>query len=157
MRTDVAATILDAAGVKHATFWASGELSVYVSDANQLFAEKRVFDSRQFRKNEAYAAWEAHHVVEAQDLQRLGVAFKLPRYDEQTCVLLPAGGHRGRINARLRALLPIGASIDESAVIEAYGDAYEMLGDYCGGGEGGITQELMAIVRATLRQSGFSV
>jgi len=37
-------------------------------------------------------------------------------------------------------------------LLNAYSDAYELIGDYCGGGERLIKHELLEIVRATFRE-----
>jgi hypothetical protein len=152
VKTDQASAVLRGAQIDHEVFWTSGELTVYISSANQLFGEKRVFDSNRFRKEfRGYEAWEAHHVVEAQDLERLGIAHKFPPYDNQTCVLLPAGGHRGRINARLRVTAPIGAKdLTTRDLLKCYADAYAVLGNYCGSPESTIVAELMSIVELYL-------
>jgi len=145
-------SLLRSCGIKHKVFWSSGNSVVYISNANQLFSEKRFFDSSVFRNTfrEEYKGWEAHHIVEDQDLIRLGIDHRFPPYEKQTCVLLPPGGHRGRINARLRTLLPIGIHIMNDDVLESYSDAYSTLGNYCGSSESAIYDELMAIVEYCL-------
>jgi hypothetical protein len=86
-------------------------------------------------------------VVGAQDLARLGIGNRFPVYKEQLTVLLPAGGHRGRINARLRVTAPIGlVKVTASVLLSAYEDAYSILGNYSGASEGAIKMELLNIV-----------
>lgn len=147
---DIAQQSLQEAGIPHDVFWAERGVTVYISAAQQLFGEYRVFKA--FRKaHPAYRGWHAHHVLEWQDVERLSCETIAPEYEQQTCVLLPVKGHLGRINSRLRTLLPIGAkSLTDEDVLEAYEDAYSILGNYCGSSERAIAEELMAIVRASL-------
>ena len=46
---------------------------IWLTSANQLIASYRVL-ARFATIDRHYAGWHAHHVVEAQDLERLGVA-----------------------------------------------------------------------------------
>jgi hypothetical protein len=75
----------------------------------------------------------------------------MPPRDRQVCVLLPERAHRGRINSRLRTVLPIDTTISVDDLIEAYDDAYWVVGDYCGGGSLLIRRELVAIVKTVLK------
>jgi len=148
--------VLRRAGIVHVVQEIIGGKGVYLSQANQLFAEYGVF--RPYRQAHAdYRAWEAHHVVELQDLARLGIAQYFPAQENQLTVLLPPGGHRGRINARLRVTAPLGLMrVTTADLMAAYRDAYGMLGNYCGatGGEAAIQRELMQIVKTYLDLPG---
>jgi hypothetical protein len=76
---------------------------------NQLIGTfKNLGQFREWDSN--YKGWHRHHVVEVDDLQRLGVAINAPPYDDQLCVLLPERAHVGRINAILRRESPPSAS-----------------------------------------------
>jgi hypothetical protein len=148
-----ATQLLAAAGVRSRKFaeWPTG--NILLTAANQLigsYAELRRFQT----SRPVYLGWQAHHIVETQDLERLGVASRFPGRDDQICVLLPERAHIGRINSILRNQNPSSMKVTASDLRRAYGDAYSMMGDYCGGGEAAIRRELMAIVEAVFRDAG---
>lgn len=127
---------------------ASGE--VFVTKGNQLIGTFRELDK--FRcANSVYHGWHRHHVVEIQDLRRLHITQDSPSVDNQLCVLLPERAHIGRINSALRTHAPMGAAITPRELLSAYREAYDLIGDYCGGGERLIKSELLGIARATFR------
>ena len=101
-----------------------------------------------------YTGWHAHHVVEARDLERLGVADKFPRYEEQLTVLLPQAAHIARANNVLRSQASMNATITMGDLLIAHAAAYALMGNYSGGGGQNIRAELMAIARAILRRAG---
>jgi len=141
------------AGVRHERYslWQPG--TVFLTGANQLIGSYS--DLRQFQQSDHnYFSWHAHHIVESQDLDRLGVSQSGPPREHQICVLLPERAHIGRINSILRAQNPIGMSATASDLRRAYRDAYALLGDYCGGGEVEIRRELIAIVEAVFKSFG---
>jgi len=147
--------VLSSAGVKFEKYPASLAGGVFLTKANQLigtYADLKRFQ----RTNPPYAGWQVHHVVEAQDLERLGVKHLAPPYEQQICVLLPERAHTGRINSVLRNQNPVGVRVKASELLRAYRDAYSLIGDYCGGGEGPIRQELVAISCAVFRAVGVS-
>lgn len=132
------------------------KLNILVTPANQLvgtYADLEKFRDKYTTKEgeKIYAGWEIHHIVEDQDLYRTGIADKLPEYRRQLCVLIPDKAHRKRINQMLRNRNPTKFSANAEELIEAYGEAYELVGDYAGGAEGGVQSELTAIVEATFR------
>lgn len=145
--------VLSLAGVLHERYarWPMG--NVRLTAANQLIG---TFDDlKRFRASDPhYLGWQAHHIVESQDLERLGVAARFPGRGQQICVLLPERAHIGRINGILRRQNPIGVQATANELRRAYGDAYAMMGDYCGGGERSIRQELVSIVGAVFRLAG---
>jgi hypothetical protein len=126
---------------------------VYCTAAGQFIASYS--DLKRFQsENRTYFGWHAHHIVESQDLQRLGVVDQSAPRNDQVCVLLPERSHIGRINSILRRQNPDGVAVTASELRGAYSLAYSTMGDYCGGGEEQIRQELLAIVGGTLRNSG---
>jgi len=140
--------ILIRGNIRHEIFWAQDDKVVFLSEGNQLFATKRTFDSASFRKaHPDYAGWEAHHILEFQDCLRLGLASRLPPYDDQICVLIPAGGHRGRINSILRRIAPPGSSVQLGELTAGYRLTYSLLGNYCGSSAEAIQFELMQILK----------
>jgi hypothetical protein len=84
-------------------------------------------------------------------LIRLGLANEFPRYEEQLCVLLPRSAHVDRINNILRNRNPTQFSATAGELLSAYREAYELVGNYSGGGESRVKSELLAIVQATFR------
>jgi hypothetical protein len=99
--------------------------------------------------------WHAHHIFENQDFGRLGVAAIFPRYEKQACVLLPPAAHTKRINSILTVHNPRNVKLVARDLLDAYKSAYDMMGDYCGGGEALIKAELLKIVNVTLSLAGF--
>ena len=148
--------ILSSAGVKFGKYAASPAAGgVFLTDGNQLigtYADLKRFQ----RSSPPYLGWEVHHIVEAQDLERLGVRQLAPPYEQQICVLLPERAHTGRINSLLRNQNPIGVRVSPAELLRAYRDAYSLIGDYCGGGERPIRKELVAIASAVFRAVGVS-
>jgi hypothetical protein len=146
--------ILNAAFVRYSLF--EGRPEIYVSEGNQLlgsYSRLKLFGAgyRTRAGQVPYRAWEAHHVVERQDLERLGIASQFPVYEEQLCVLLPREGHINRINNILRNRNPSRYSATAEELLSAYREAYRLVGNYSGGGEPLIKSELLAIVQAVLR------
>ena len=144
---------LASAGVKYQQFaaWPSG--NILLTGANQLigtYSELRRFQPA----NRDYLGWHAHHIVESQDLERLGVANRFPGRDQQLCVLLPERAHVGRVNSVLRSQNPTSIQASARDLKRAYADAYSIVGNYCGGGEAAIRQELVALVNAIFRAAG---
>ena len=129
---------------------------VMLSQANQLLGT--FADLKRFQRSaggKAYIGWQAHHIVEKQDLDRLGVGDRFPRGDDQLCVLLPERAHIGRINSILRNQAPIGVHVAPADLKAAYSTAYCLIDDYSGGGAMAIRRELMAIVNSTFKRAGF--
>jgi len=146
--------ILSAAGIQFSRFENFSE--IFCSKGNQLFGAYTALESfrnvyRTRSGQAAYAGWEVHHVVEDQDLDRLGVAQQFPVYKQQLCVILPRAAHVNRINNILRNRNPTRYSATASELLSAYSEAYQLVGDYSGGGEALIRQELLSIVRAAFR------
>ena len=145
--------ILLSAGVSFSVYtgWAAG--NVYITSANQLIGTYKNLDA--FRKLDTnYAGWQAHHVVEDDDLHRLGGSTHAPAYEDQLCVLIPERAHVGRINSILRRENPTKYRATGQELRRAYAAAYSMMGDYCGGGEAKIRQELLAVVDAEFQKLG---
>ena len=138
--------ILRVSGISLEPF--AGWPNVYISSANQLLGPYRSIKRAQLR-HRAYLGWEAHHIVEFTDLERLNVAGRFPSRDEQLCVLVPSEGHRQRINQILRSANPPGMKVNVDDLLRAYKSAYSILGNYSGGGEAAVCDELLRIARAT--------
>lgn len=153
------AQVLITAAIKHQPFVMERNgtviarlLGVVVTTANQLLGSYA--DLKRFQRADSsgeYRGWQAHHIVEEQDLGRLGIAHLFPARDDQLCVLLPERAHIGRTNSILRRQNPIGMRVTVAELKSAYRLAYSMIGNYCGGGEAPIRMELMAIVDAIFR------
>jgi hypothetical protein len=96
-------------------------------------------------------------------LDRLGISSLFPPEQDQICVLLPERAHVGRINSLLRRENPkglhhiLGVNAIAREFLEGYKSAYELMGDYCGGGERLIRQELIAIVTAIFNRGGLKL
>ena len=69
---------------------------VYITSGNQLVGTFSNLERFQ-RAEKAYFGWHKHHIVEKQDLDRLGISGLFPPEQEQICVLLPERAHVGRI------------------------------------------------------------
>ncbi len=131
----------------------SADTNILLTGGNQLVGRYSSF--KRFRKsNTAYRGWHAHHVVEDNDIHRLGLTAAFPKYEDQVCVLLPAAAHVSRVNS----VLPRVSSRDSKILAEEirgdYRITYSMIGNYCGGSEAKIQKELMSIVDATLKLAG---
>jgi hypothetical protein len=145
--------ILHVARIRHEPYRDADGYEVYITSGNQLVGTHKVLGK--FRsQNRHYQGWQSHHVLETQDLGRLHITQLAPDSDNQFCVLLPERGHIDRINSVLRRQAPIGAILPPRALLQAYKDAYDLLGDYCGGGERTIRRELVSIVEASLKLYG---
>jgi hypothetical protein len=128
-------------------------VGVFCTMSNQIVGS--FSDLKKFRDaNEDYRGWHRHHVVESRDLERLDIANRLPETDQQLCVLLPPDAHAVRINSVLQRQSPNHVFVNVNELKGAYALAYSTMGDYCGGGEEAIRQELLAIVRGTFRSVG---
>lgn len=131
-------TILSHSGIKFGLFQNFSE--IFCSKGNQLFGTYAALSSfrTSYRSGPGlppYSNWEVHHVVEDQDLARLGIAPQFPSYQQQLCVILPRAAHVARINNILRNRNPSRYSATASELLTAYKEAYELVGNYSGGGE----------------------
>lgn len=143
--------LLKLAAVKYEPFGPAAPISVHLTEGNQLIGTYDALRDFSCRCKD-YRGWQAHHVVESHDLARLHIAERLPPRSEQLCVLLPERAHIGRINSVLRRQASIGLTVvGRRELLDAYADAYALVGDYCGGGERLVHRELLGIVRATFR------
>jgi hypothetical protein len=150
---DFAEGILKEARVPYREYRCNSPLPIWLTSGNQLMSSYRVL-TRFATIDRHYAGWHAHHVVEAQDLERLAVAVTFPPYPGQLAVLLPQAAHIKRVNSVLRNQAPMSAIFPATDLLAAYAAAYALMGNYCGGGEQRIQAELMAIVRAVFRRAG---
>jgi len=150
---DFVESILKDSRVRYREYRCNSPSPIWLTSGNQLLSSYHAL-SRFARVDRHYRGWHAHHVVEAQDLERLGVSAKFPAYEEQLTVLLPQVAHIQRINSLLRNHAPRDAVLSTADLLVAYAASYALMGNYCGGGEQRIRDELMAIARATLRHAG---
>ena len=150
---DFVESILKDSRVHYLEYHCNSPSPIWLTSGNQLMSSYRAL-SRFAIVDRHYRGWHAHHVVEAQDLERLGVTGKFPAYDEQLTVLLPHAAHIQRINSVLRNQAPKYAIMPAADLLAAYAAAYLLMGNYCGGGAQRIREELLAIVRAILRYAG---
>jgi hypothetical protein len=128
-------------------------MTIWLTAGNQLISSYKAL-ARFATVDRHYSGWHAHHVVEAQDLERLGITAKFPAYPDQLTVLLPQAAHITRINSVLRNQAPKNAVMTHQHLLIAYAAAYALMGNYCGGGEQRVQAELMAIARAMFRHAG---
>ena len=150
---DFVESILKDSRVPYLEYRCNSPLPIWLTSGNQLMSSYKGL-SRFATVDSHYRGWHAHHVVEAQDLERLGVSAKFPVYEEQLTVLLPQAAHIRRVNSVLRNQAPKYAAMPISDLLAAYAGAYALMGNYCGGGEQRIQAELMAVARAILRHAG---
>ena len=150
---DFVESILKDSRVPYREYRCNSPSPIWLTSGNQLLSSYRAL-SRFATVDCHYRGWHAHHVVEAQDLERLGISAKFPAYEEQLTVLLPHAAHIQRVNSVLRNQAPKYAVMAVADLLAAYAGAYALMGNYCGGGEQRIQAELMAIARATLRRAG---
>lgn len=128
----------------------SGPLGIVLTRANQLLGSYRALGRLAGVPGmEAYRGWEAHHVVEHRDLERLGATPLFPPYAEQLCVLLPPAAHR-RINSLLQRHNPAGVRPTIAELKADYRAAYTLMDDYCGGGAVPVRDELCRLVDTML-------
>lgn len=146
-------SILKDSRVRYREYRCNSPSPIWLTSGNQLMSSHSAL-SRFATVDRHYRGWHAHHVVEAQDLERLGMAAKFPAYEHQLTVLLPQAAHIQRVNSLLRNQAPQHAVIPAAELLTAYAAAYALMGNYCGGGEQRIRAELMAMVRAILRHAG---
>lgn len=137
--------ILRTAGV---TFEAA-KFGAQLTAGNQLIGTYA--DLLRFRgADNAYRGWEVHHIFEALDIDRLGLSAFSPDYEQQICVLLPAAAHH-RVNSVLRRANPTLLTATSSELEPAYREAYQLVGNYCGSSESAISEELLSIFKAVLK------
>lgn len=143
--------VLRDAAVWHEAFHRTTD-TIWLTRANQLIS---TYDSltRFAEGDDCYRGWHAHHIVERQDLARIGALANYPIYEKQVCVLLPRSGHEKRLNSILAHHRQFIAH-SPSDLLPAYYEAYELIGDYCEGGEDTIKAELISIVKALLARAG---
>jgi len=152
---DLVESILKESRVRYREYRCNSPMPIWLTAGNQLIASYRALAL--FAKvDRHYSGWHAHHVVEAQDLERLGIAAKFPAYQDQPTVLVPQAAHILRINSVLRNHAPMYASTTHQDLLTSYAAAYALMGNYCGGGAQRIQDELMAIARAMFRYAGLT-
>jgi hypothetical protein len=151
--------ILRRANVSCAAF--KGRPNIYITKADQLLGAHNALTTFRstYRDDEdrlPYTTWEAHHIVEYQDLGRLGISSQFPERKDQLCVLLPYAAHRKRIKI-LQSRNPSSYSVTAPELMSAYREAYDLVGDYTGGGKRAIKDELLAIVDAVFRLASLTI
>ena len=144
---DFVERILKDSRVRYREYRCNSPSPIWLTSGNQLISSYNAL-SRFAIVGPHYRGWHAHHVVEAQDLERLGVAAKFPTCEEQPTVLLPQAAHI-RVNSFLYKQARRNADL-----LAGYAAAHSLMGNYCGGGAQRIREELMAIARAHFRWAG---
>jgi len=145
--------VLLIAGVSFSPYIPAKPGKVLITGANQLMSTYATLHAYQ-KSERDYKGWHAHHVLENDDLLRLGVHLSAPAYADQLCVLLPERAHVGRVNSILRRENPTRYQANRKELRKAYAEAYSMIGNYCGGGEAAIRKELMGIIDAEFQILG---
>ena len=136
--------LLAKAGIRFQKFPYGQAGGVFLTAANQLVGSHT--DLQRLRAaNRDYLQWQPQPVVDARDLEHLGAAKVWQPPEQQLCVLLPERAQ----GVLRRPSGPRPTSPDE--VRRVYADGVARVGNYCGGGEAAIRQELMALVNATFR------
>jgi len=128
---DFVESILKESRVRYQEYRCNSPSPIWLTAGNQLMSSYAAL-SRFATVDRHYSGWHAHHVVEAQDLARLGQ----------------------RVNSVLRNQAPKFALMAVADLLAAYAAACALMGNYCGGGEQRIRAELMAVARAILRYAG---
>jgi hypothetical protein len=105
-------------------------------------------------KNNGFAGWHRHHIVEKDTLNALGLNLLAPHPDDQPCVFLPSAAHARRINSILQSNSPSAFGLLGQDLRDAYSDAYDLMGDYTGKAPGIVKRELMSIVNAEFQLFG---
>ena len=131
-----------------------GPYKVYLTKSDQIVGTYSAL--RQFRQkhNDLYGKkgsidpWEAHHILELNQLSNLRISHKFPGKNDCLCVLIPKPAH-GRINSRLISFAR--KFIGIRSILEGYHDAHETIGNYNGTGESEIKKELDSIVETSLK------
>jgi hypothetical protein len=116
---DFVESILQVSRVRYREYRCNSPSPIWLTSANQLMASYSAL-TRFATVDKNYRGWHAHHVVEVQDLERLGVAGKFPPYQEQLTVLLPQAAHIKRVNSVLRNQAPMHAVMATSDLLTAY-------------------------------------
>lgn len=151
MNNDEVYNLLKNAAVGPVAFWTGGKYTVYISDAGQLFATKICFDNSKFKKDNGYSGWHANHVIDNNHIKLLGWSHKFPPYEEQVCVLLPMEAHAKRFNSVVQSHgaggLGVDLAISPEDVLLGYNEAYDLIGNYCGGGAARCKREMLAVVK----------
>jgi hypothetical protein len=150
---DFVESILKDSRVRYREYRCNSPTPIWLTAGNQLLSSYAAL-SRFATVDRHYRGWHAHHVVESQDLEQLGVAGRFPVYEQQLTVLLPQAAHIHRINSVLRNHAPKHAVMTAPDLLNAYAAAYALMGNYCGGGEQRIREELMALAQAILKHAG---
>lgn len=142
--------LLSKSGIRFQKFPYGPAGGVFLTAANQLVGS--LADLRRFQAgNRDYLRWQPQQLV-PHDV--LGKDWVPP--EQQPCVLLPEKAPVDRINNVLRRAAAAGATPSASDLQRAYGEAFALAGNYCGGGASAIRQELQAIVNATFRVAGLA-
>ena len=131
-----------------------GPYKIYLTKNDQIVGTYSAL--RQFRQkhNDLYGKkgsidpWEAHHILELNQLSNLMIRDKFPNKNDCLCVLIPKPAH-SRINSRLISLTRKFTGI--RFILDGYRDAHNMIGNYNGAGESKIKKELDSIVEISLQ------
>jgi hypothetical protein len=138
--------------VSKTLYWSSprGAHKVYITDGGQLIGNHKSL--RAFVKsNRKYANWDSHHIIEEVHLENLGIRQHFPSRNNLPCVLLPPGGHKGRVGRILKSANNKVNLTPDELYADYYSKAYDLLGSYTGiGSAEKIRAELSAVVKYML-------
>jgi DNA-binding ferritin-like protein (Dps family) len=126
-----------------------GGVSIRLTAGNQLIGTYAELLKYRAADQAAYSGWEAHHIFEALDVERLELEAFAPGYEQQICVLLPRRAHH-RINSVLRHRNETNLAVAISYLPGDYREAYNEIDDYCGSSKAVIAKELFDIFKAVL-------
>ena|SRR5690242_7914188 len=145
-------SVLKESRVRYREYRCNSPRPIWLTAGNQLVASYAAL-SRFAVVDPHYPGWRAHQVMDTHDLERLGVAAKLPSADQQVAVLLPQHAHIQRANSVCNRGSKQPA-ITATDMLSAHAASCAFIGNYSGGGEQRIREELMAIARGILRCVG---
>src|SRR6266700_3724963 len=126
---DFVESILKDSRVRYREYLCNSPSPIWLTAGNQLMSSYAAL-SRFATVDRHYRGWHAHHVVEVQALDRLGVTGKFPAYEQQLTVLLPQAAHIQRVNSVLRNQAPKYAIMTAPDLLAAYAAAYALMGNY---------------------------
>jgi hypothetical protein len=145
-------SVLKESRVRYREYRCNSPRPIWLTAGNQLVASYAAL-SRFALVDPHYPGWRAHQVLDVHELERLGGAAKLPSSDEQVAVLLPQHAHIQRAKTVCNHASKQ-APRTAADMLSAYAASCAFIGNYSGGGEQRIREELMAIARAILRCAG---
>ena len=88
-------SILDRASLKYEPYKQAGGLPIYMIGGLQLIGDYKAFEAFK-NANKHYRGWQAHHVFESQDIDRMHVELLAPSRERSAmCAVAGTGAYRG--------------------------------------------------------------